>query len=117
MRTTADGNWAIDSSGINRETVGHIKTQIYDISKNGQPRLVKGVELEAKPIISGNYTSIGFSLDGTNLISHLGTISATNQNGILYGINERAIRIPLRVHIINPGGNYNSPEIRSIKIY
>ncbi len=112
-----DGTYGIDAKDINSKYLNYLpfaESQIYDISRNNFPTLVKGVKLVAKNLINGTIR-IRYDLDANGSWLVLGKIDAQNQDFIMKGIDTRAEQIQIRLDfksLVNV-----SPAVSAIKIY
>jgi hypothetical protein len=93
----------------------YIETQLYEIENKGQKTLIKGVQVLMPPLPGGASLSIAYDIDGTGSYTTLGTIDATNQDSILYGIFKRGNTIQLKITLTS--SSLNIPEISKILIY
>jgi hypothetical protein len=95
-------------------SAAYIESQVYELTNDEDPTLVKGVKIFAKPMPASTTVVVKYALDGA-AFSTLGTITSANQNDILWGIQQRADIIELRIEMTSNG--VNRPEIYKISLY
>ena len=96
------------------------ESQVYDVSLAGEKRAIKGVEIIARPLATGNSIGIKYKKDNAYSWTSLGTINSSNQGDILFGSIglAKTFQVALNFDITaNPGTDTFYPEVFSIKIY
>lgn len=92
----------------------YFESQIYDISDEEQKRQIKGVELVAKSLASGNSVVVKYKKDNASAWTTLGTVDSANQDKILMGQIGVAKNFQVRLDFT---ASTTSPEISAIKVY
>lgn len=94
-----------------------IQTQKYEITPNQFWVLAKWVQLNFKEIMNSNCSvEVWYKWDESSTFIKLWTLTSTNQNEVLYWINERFKKIQFNIILKTSDSTY-TPKIVKISIY
>ena len=109
--------YGVDNLNQSRRTsVAFKETQIYEVPKGNQSRLIKAIELVLKPLQTSNTITIKYKIDNESSWQTLDTITSSNQSAHL-SLLKRAKVIQFRLEFAVSTLNYNSPELSKILVY
>ena len=79
---------------------------------------MKGVQLNFRETLAAGCTvDVAYKIDEETGYTTLGTISSTNQNGILWGMNRRARKVKFKLTLRTVSDVTKSPQIVKINLY
>ena len=90
---------------------------IYEIAPGMDPVDIKGIEVIAKPLATGNSIVLKYKIDNASVWTTWGTITSANQKKICKGIKGPGKTIQLRLEFTTTGTDNYTPEVSSIRIY
>jgi hypothetical protein len=94
-----------------------IQTQKYEITFDQFWKLVKWVQLNFKEIMnSACSVEVWYKWDESSTFVKLWTLTSTNQNDVLYGINERFKKIQFNI-VLKTSNSIYTPKIVKISVY
>jgi len=103
---------------LKKTASSYIETQIFEVKKGNQSRLVKGIGIEAKTLSSGpvNTIIIKYKLDNDTSWTTLDTFTSSNQTTIL-SLMKRTRKLQLRVELTASTYYTNTPQLSKVLIY
>ena len=108
--------YGVDKINIDRRADAIWESQVYEVENGNQPRLIKGIELQAEPMASGVSVDVKYDLGESGSWTTLGTINSTNQDNFL-PLLKRAKRLQIRLELNPSGLTGDSPKISKILVY